>query len=613
MSLLQKAVETYDNMAHLVGVPREGHQTLLPVSHIMQNAQIEVTLDAEGNFVSACEVSKEDCKTIIPATEASAGRTSGVAAHPYSDQLEYLLPINPEKHSEYMKTLSEWANSEYTHPKVKAVFRFISSGALSDKLQANNLLRLNTDGGFDNGKIAGTEYAKCLVRWRVHNFGGKDASWEDRDLMRAYEAYYEAKGADGTRGLCMISGEESLITPNHPKGITAANYGAKLISANDSSGFTYRGRFTEAWQAATVAYLSSQKAHNALRWIAADQGITQGGRTFLCWNPKGLNVPKIITPLTIGGGKEKLSPTEYKEELRRTLDGFRNELPSLSSEDVIICAFDAATTGRLSLTYYNELKASDFYERIQSWYESCCWENGRYGKPYPEFYGVQSPSLYQIIRCSFGTERSSINSEKAKIEVSDGILSEQIQRLMTCITDRAAVPYDVVFALFNKASQPLAYSGDNRSALLFTACAIIRKYLNDKAKKEEWTMAFEPEKQDRSYQFGCLLAVMEKVERDTYDREETREPNAIRLQSVFCKRPMQTAAVLNERLQPYFARLKPSVRAFYKKRIGEIMSIISSIPEEQNRPLRESYLMGYYLQRQALYTKNVNDDNRTEE
>lgn len=42
--------------------------------------------------------------------------------------------------------------------------------------------------------------------------------------------------------------------------------------------------------------------------------------------------------------------------------GFKNDLPN--EEDVIIAAFDAATTGRLSLVYYNELKASDFLKEL---------------------------------------------------------------------------------------------------------------------------------------------------------------------------------------------------------------------------------------------------------
>ena len=126
-------------------------------------------------------------------------------------------------------------------------------------------------------------------------------------------------------------------------------------------------------------------------------------------------------------------------------------------------------------------------------------------------------------------------------------------------------------------------------------------------------MALEPEKKDRSYQFGRLLAVMEKAERDTYDGSEGREPNAIRMQSVFCQRPMYAAGNLEKQLErAYFPRLKPGSRIWYKNLMGQIMEAISTFPEEDwNKPLEDSYLMGYYLQRSALYTKNTT--NETEE
>ena len=126
-------------------------------------------------------------------------------------------------------------------------------------------------------------------------------------------------------------------------------------------------------------------------------------------------------------------------------------------------------------------------------------------------------------------------------------------------------------------------------------------------------MALEPEKKDRSYQFGRLLAVMEKAERDTYDSSEGREPNAIRLQSIFCQRPMSTADNLEKQLErAYFPRLKPGSRIWYKNLMGQIMGIISEFPQEEwNKPLDNTYLMGYYLQRSALYTKKT--DNEMEE
>lgn len=118
-------------------------------------------------------------------------------------------------------------------------------------------------------------------------------------------------------------------------------------------------------------------------------------------------------------------------------------------------------------------------------------------------------------------------------------------------------------------------------------------------------MELDPCKQDRSYQFGRLLAVMEKVERDTYKKDENREPNAIRQQSVFCRRPMYAAGNIEKQLeQAYFPRLRPVSRAYYKNIIGQIMEEIHRFPDnEWNRPLDDTYLMGYYLQRSALYTK----------
>ena len=81
-------------------------------------------------------------------------------------------------------------------------------------------------------------------------------------------------------------------------------------------------------------------------------------------------------------------------------------------------------------------------------------------------------------------------------------------------------------------------------------------------------MALEPERRDRSYHFGRLLAVMEKVERDTYDSKDGRQPNAMRLQSVFCQRPMYAAGQLEKQLErAYFPRLHPGRQIIYKNLI----------------------------------------------
>ena len=118
-------------------------------------------------------------------------------------------------------------------------------------------------------------------------------------------------------------------------------------------------------------------------------------------------------------------------------------------------------------------------------------------------------------------------------------------------------------------------------------------------------MALEPNRKDRSYQFGRLLAVMEKVERDTYEPGEKREPNAIRYQSVFVKKPMDTTTRIMEKLKDaYYPQIKVMYRISYERLIGEIMNMISESSGNWDAPLEDTYLMGYYLQKRELYTKN---------
>lgn len=56
MGLFEKAIETYDAHASLVGKVVEGHLMLAPISHIVARADLEVTLDAAGKFISARKI-----------------------------------------------------------------------------------------------------------------------------------------------------------------------------------------------------------------------------------------------------------------------------------------------------------------------------------------------------------------------------------------------------------------------------------------------------------------------------------------------------------------------------------------------------------------------------
>ncbi len=601
MGLLQKAVETYDAMAHRAGIVHEGEkEPLAPVSHIMARAQIEITLDQDGSFLSARAVDKDAPKIIIPATEDSAGRTVKAAElpHPLCDYLRYLLPYNKTEYGFYVKQLSDWADSEFSVPKLQAILRYVQGGTILKDLSGAGLIQLDPA-----GKPVDEKAEKLMVCWTVNGLGeeANGPCWRDQALMKSFSDYSAARRAETTPALCMVSGKTEAPATQHPKGIVSLNGNAKLISANDSSGFTYRGRFSKDWQAATVSYTASQKAHCALRWLVANQGIAFGGRTFLCWNPKGCPPPKVHSPMIRGKVPRAATPTQYRQQLLDALSSWKENLPE--REGVVIAAFDAATTGRLAVTYYNELLASDFLQRLYDWDETCCWENGPYG--------IQSPSLPRIANWAFGTLRN------GKVEADERILGQQMQRLVACRIDRARFPFDIERALVEKASNLQICKGKTagetvklRRDLLFTACAAIRKYHIDHL-KEELGMGLDTENQDRSYLFGRLLAIAEAVESSTYTGEDQRETNAMRMQKAFALRPLSTWRMLEEKLEPYYRQLSPGLRGYYQKITREIVDKLSPSDSGLNQKLDDVYLLGYYHQR--AYRSEKSDGQAAEE
>lgn len=620
MGILQKAVETYDSHQSLVGVVQAEHEVLAPVSHIVTSAQLEVVLTEDGEFVSARAVDKKEPKIMIPATEESAGRTSAPTAHPLCDQLGYLAGYDEEKHKLYTQLMDAWCDSPYSHPKVQAVRMYISKNRLLGDLLRSELLSAEQLGLLSKPKRTSAEEKeakkvdKMLVRWRIQSDDPSvpEGCWMDTSLLRAFSNFYLDSIREKTMDLCMISGEESVPASQHPKGIVSVKGNAKLISANDSSGFTYRGRFTNDSQAAAVSYEVSQKAHNALRWLIAEQGysVVFGGRTFLCWNPGGDNVPSSSGSFRRRRGGQ-FTVHNYREELKNTLLSYQEGITN--TKGVVICALDAATTGRLAITYYNELEASDYLNRLHQWDAQFCW--------YYSHFGIESPALPDVVKYAFGTLKKvkgtksgdKKNHESWNMECDEKVIRMQMQHLIACRVDSARLPKDIVRNLVNRASTPVTYDKTVRSGndfeenawkkMLFIACAAVHRIKMENDEGDD-AMSWELNTPDRSFQYGRLLAAMNQLEQDYYDRtKENRLTNALKYMAAFRRNPYHVYVEIDLKLtNAYLERVYPYQKKRYEKLKGEIMEILRSFPAtELFKALDDTFLLGFDLQRNEFY------------
>lgn len=615
MGLLEKACATYDSQAERVGVLEDGKEMLSPIFHGIVKTQIEITITSDGKFVSA---RNEEINTLIPMTMSSATARTSTAPrpHPFSDKLNYLADYAGSRYDWYHDELSKWNNSKYTHAKVKAVLHYIEQKTILKDLSRDDIAIIELD---DSG-IPYKKYASLSVRWKVYDDKQFPEAWRDQSLIDSYISYYSEVLAEKGHDVCQISFEKDIVSEYHPSNIIPIASKGKLISSNKDEkwDFVFRGRFENSKQAACIGYISSQKAHNALRWIANNFGYSIFNRTFLWWklNEREKTDVKLIKQDFIFGSNDKLEFANYYNELKDTINGFRNEFPY--DTQIIVCEFAVPTTkndgirscGRISLAYYNELGALDFAERLDLWYDDIIYNSQGY-----------APTIKQIVISALGHEIE--DSKGIRLECKEALLAEMSSRLFKCIIENKSLPSEIVFSLVEKFSQPLNYKRyfdisskkqiDNYDIVKKTAFSVVKKYRNRKF-KEEWKLGLDRNETDRSYLFGRLLALYERIERETYTDEEkkSRRTNSERYRFKFVQCPKYGLRTLDEKTSYYKQKLRSSkyrLSCYFENEIVEVMDKLNTQGLITNERLDEKYILGYYHQ---LYAKSDKNSTETE-
>ncbi len=630
MSWINQLYETYelcaDNPEFI-----DSDNPLLPICHTYQNAHIEIIISNTGQFLRAKVLSKGKLSTIIPCTEASGGRSgSKPVNHPLCDKLQYLagdyltfggtvttgFKKNPEEpHNNYLEQLTAWLESPYSHPKIEAISTYIHKNQLISDLVKEKILILNEESKLlskwngekedtpDIYKIMPTGQSPegALVRWKVEKQGESlSATWEDHSLIEAWINYYTTR--DATKGLCMASGKEATLAEQHPSGLRHGADKAKLISANDKVGYTFRGRFTDknGSQACTISSEITQKAHNTLRWlIQREQAYRYGDQVFVAWVKTAKDIPDPFsnTNQLFGMDIEIIENTPaigdigqaFAKRLAKQVAGYHSILGS--TEQVMIMGLDSATPGRMAITYYRELTGSDFLERIQRWHENVSWYQN-YSKD-KKFIGAPSPK--DIAEAAYGRR------------IDDKLRKSTVERLLPCIIDGIAIPNDLIRSLFHRVCNRSSFKEKESwewEKILGITCALIKGSSTDR----NYQMALETELTDRSYLFGRLLAVADFIEeKSLWLAGENRVTNAARLMQQFSRTPDQTWQIIYLGLrQAYMPRLKarrPEQLHDLEELIGDIKNKFTKDTFIADKPLSSVFLLAYYSQRKAIQDK----------
>lgn len=602
MGFWQHLVESYDRNADALKKTYP-----LSTTSISNNADMiaVIVIDGNGNFVRLEKIDKKSpgnkkgpgnplVNITIPVTEESMGRSSGIAPHPVFDQYEYLKGSG-KKFNFYCKQLKAFSESSFATKQVMAIYQYIAKQTIAIDLSGKGLKD------------------KTNIIFQVEIPGNPESKvWENETFFKAWHQYYVSIKNE-SQALDYVTGTVQPSATFHPKKISNASANSKLVSDNDKTNYTFRGKFSKSSEAVAIGYETTQKAHQFLRYLINDRGYYCGDQVILSFTIGSME--KVLPPPMEEKSiwcilQESVSQTDndiqirlraetgfdYADALRKSLAGYGHSKVLRQHTRTAVIALDAATTGRLSITFYRELDRTEYLEKIADWHDQCKWhqkfwdnENKKY-IPY-----IGAPSVDKIIEAVYGKPRGGKDESFTKIKKAAR------ERLLRCIFDGAFLPIDYMVSAVRRASNPLAITNKDKfdrngfEQVVSTTCALVRKYYQQ-IKNEDYKMSIELDRTDRDYLYGRLLGAADKLEEYVYkkDNKPQRATSAIRHMQAFAQRPFRTWQTIHGCLNPYIQKVKGG---YEFREIQAIKDMFISGDFETDTPLNGSYLIGYYHER----------------
>ena len=636
MSWMQKLYRTYEYVQEQ-GLDDE--DLALPF-HMSKAVHLKVILNDKAEFVGAerFEVKKQ---VPIQVTEKSSKRAgSAIAPYALHDGLQYIAKTagnyltieylskvaekdNGKKWKEFLagtdedkkkfadtekakykdcfefyeKQLSGW--TEFGNLKeINIVLQYIQKGSLIEDLLEKQIFSFK-----DNILSVGKDDPFSLtIVWAVEISNDPHSDlWNKPCIQSRWIEYQESLIQKGRhKSLCCITGDLDYPTEAYPK----INGNAKLVSANDDTGFTFRGRFYGdkdngdkselGSQAVILGKNASQKAFSALKWLINRQGIRNGKQVILAWSNNCISdEDKLLSNLYQGDdiytslfAKDKIDHSadlglKTVEQLKKKFHGYKEKLAANEQISLLMVDEPSKTGGRMSLTFYQEKLRNDYFRGLDEWQDDFAWY-----QEYKSSWIFAAPSLERI---------AEVVLTKTEFEDKDRKSRRQLYaRLLPVISGGKSVyiPYDLVQKSFQVACNPFAnhrpedgekIRSANWQRNIGVACALYKGWRarhHDLSQRRTYPMSLDTQNRSRDYIFGRLLAVAEHLERTALRiANETRATNAENYMQRFVMRPFHTWEQLETNLKPYKDRLRKD----YPIRISEKFVLTSPIGFLNNR------------------------------
>jgi CRISPR-associated protein Csd1 len=416
------------------------------------------------------------------------------------------------------------------------------------------------------------------------------------------------EGGPAVLGPCLVTGEIGPLARLHEpkvKGINGAQpAGALLVSFNEEAYTSFAK--TQSYNA-PVSPAAVFKYTNALNYLAEGrrQRVVIGDATTVFWTEKSAPIEDWFGPaIEAKNAEDPATRDRIRAFLARLRQGKAAADEIGDSEIPFYVLGLSPNASRVSVRFWLQSTIGDLFERLKQHFDDL------------EIVGADIDAPPPVIR-ELLDETAPAKNGWADREKVPSLLTGALLRAI--LTGR---PYPEAFYLavlrriraegfVNTDKRKDWKSAAHRRAAILKACLTRKFRLNQQPK--EVPVSLDSSREDPGYRLGRWFAVLEKVQEEAYENKL----NAT-IKDRFFSSAMATPATVFPRLirlhQHHMRRIEhPGRRTNLEKIIQEISSSLAAFPTNLSLENQGLFAIGYYHQRQDLFTKKDTTANEQEQ
>ncbi len=572
--ILQKLCEYYDRLADdpNVALPRPGFT--------QQNISYEVVLEVDGTLHDIVDIRDTTGRSPRPKSMPVPGGAkpsgSGINANFIWDRTDYMLGFkaDDEKPDRTAKAFEAFrqrhldAEPHINSPPYKALCTFLRSWSVDRAEQYPAL-------------------ADVSGMFGVFRLRGEQRYFHEDSAIQTFALRAQTDDSDTPAGQCLVTGQTEPIARLHEpkiKGVVGANTaGAPIVSFNFDATESY-GK--QSSYNAPVGESVAFKYCTALNYLLARdsaQKVLIGGDTVVCWTDKPTPFETMFGQI-VNGGVEDEGQREKVIHLLKAIvaGGSAADLGPADTKFYILGLSGLSpNVGRVSVRFWHQSTVGQMQKQLAEHHRELAITHSQYDS--------DILFLWQLLR------------ETARE-------SKDIPPLLAGAMMRAVLTgQNYPDAMYHAIGRRIQADRN----INYARAAFIKAYLTRNHHKEI-TVSLNPDRPEPAYQLGRLFAVLEKSQQDALGKSL----NATIKDRYFGAASSTPASVFPRLIrlnQHHMRKLEGGIRVISEKRMQAIVDRIDCFPAHLNMTDQGLFALGYYHQRQDLFTKRSDSDTDTPE